>query len=508
MALLNDTLEIRLTSPDYLQDWGVVGNPLSVMLDLQRNAPSVLELTLAPDDPQLQYLLEKGCGVQVKFRGRVEFVGSVYSRRGGALPDAPVTIWAEDETAVLDHALAWPNPGFAFKNPEFSQYTSGKLTPESPQDTAQSFPEPFVRTGHYDWALPFLSPAGPYMSAGGYAWDWNPVYGTGPQTVGMFVGPIVAVNLARLGYSRTQLSVKRANGARYDMNNPYDCGWGCSKMIIVGEHQGGYDWELNKMPPWVDSFPGSEVRFSTLREAVLTFQAWADANDERSFSFEATADVSVAGAPRYLTFAEGPEAYPVELSVASGTVVDGEWSIGDHSASRLILGGPGDMGKRLLQQRNRLDREREGRVIETFKDATGVTLMRSASAEYEEWPSHYFQSDAQQTYKNRATGYFTQSANKLFLETGPETGLSVDLQESESVYYGGDLGYRMGQRVTVDLGWRKFTDRINRVQIELSESNGLTVTPQVGSIEVNDDESRARALKALATRQRQQVAER
>lgn len=484
--LLNDTLEIRLCSPDFQEDWGVVGDPQSVTLDLTRKTASVLEMHVLASDPTWQLLLRENCGVQVRFRGRTEFLGHVYRRGGGVAPDAPMTVWARDETEEFDNTLAWVVPDRTqFAGSFGGIYSSGNIEPTEMLDQAQSFPDPWIDPGHYNWGWPY----------------WNLPFS--PYVVGNFIGPLISRNLKRKGYTRARL-VSASDTSQQDMASLTGNGAGAPYEITKSANWLATQWT----PPWVDSFSGTTARFSTLREAVAPFMWWADLNTDESFSLFVDGQI---GSDVVLGYKKNPPEYSIPLSVQSGTVVDGDWTISEHSASRVVLGGPGDLRERMFSEYRVPAREEFGRVIEAFKDATGAQLSTDDTGEsqYKGYPRSYFvDATVNDIYKQRVRNYMERAANGVFVEAGPQSGVSVELQETGEIYYGGESGYQLGQFVQIDLGWAQFRERVNKVTITLTRTDGLKVVPQVGEREDNADEAVAASLAALRARQRLNNSER
>lgn len=486
MALLNDSLEIRLCSPDYQEDWGVLGDPAHVVLTKIRSSADVLEIGVDADSPQRELLMREMCGVVVRFRGKCEFIGHVYLRTGGVRPDAPITVYARSEDEVFDQTLAWVMPTPAIYSGSWGGlYSSSKIEPEAEKDTAQAFPDPFLDPGHYMWSWPYTNAE---------LWGWKRI----PTFAGELLCPLLISNLRRVGYlsrgtlwSGTEevfssgIAFGTSNGAPYEVvdalrwTSPTDA------------------------PPWSNGFDGFSPRFHTLRETLAAFQAWADDTTERSFNVFARGEIGGGAWNIRVGIEQAPAPYPVPLSVAAGTVIDGDWSISEHTGSRVILGGPGEQEQRIFQERQQAGREQNGRVIEVFKDATGAKLMALNQQGYEDFPRYYFvDATVPQGYKDRARRYFDQQGARYLAEAAPETEVSVELQETSEIYYGGESGYTLGQIVSIDLGWMVLRKRVEKVTIALSREDGLTVTPQVGSEVASSDEVQARALRAVADRQR------
>ena len=66
-------------------------------------------------------------------------------------------------------------------------------------------------------------------------------------------------------------------------------------------------------------------------------------------------------------------------------------------------------------------------------------------------------------------------------EGGPKSGLSVSLNETGMVRYGGPTGFRVGDRVTLRIGDVDVDDVVREAVIEWAPGKPLTVTPGVGA---------------------------
>lgn len=492
MALLTDSLEIRLCSPDYQEDWGVLGDPAHAVLTRLRSAADFIEIGVDAESPQRELLMRDRCGVLVRFRGRTEFIGHVYQRSGGLAPNAPITVYARAEDEVFDCTLAWvvPSP-VQYSGSWGNLYSLAGVEPSAMLDSAQAFPDPFMDPGHYMWAWPYTNSA-----------TW--MFMRKPGTIGDLIGPLLARNLARVGYFgrgtlRSESSTLTASGTGFQAaaGAPY---------AVVDTDQ----WESpTDTVPWAYGFDGVSPRFQTLREVIDEFRAWADRYTEKSFNLFSRGEIGAGTQGIQIGYEMCADTYPVPLSVSAGTVVDGDWSITDHTGSRVILGGPGDQEQRLFQERRLSVREQQGRVIEVFKDATGAKLMAVNQEGYEGFARAYFVDPAvPDGYKATARRYFDQQGTRYLGEAAPETTVSVELQETSEIYYGGESGYQIGQLVTIDLGWMQLKKRIEKVTISLTRTDGLTVSPQVGSEASSSDDVQARALRAVAVRQRRDNSER
>lgn len=487
---MDDELEVRILTPDFDEDLGVVGKFVRADMTLRRRDASELELTVDYDSEVLDLLRVENCGILVRLRGRVEFLGHVDEERG--TPEGAMFTVVE-ETEEFDNTLAYPIPipiGAGYG--ENGWYSTGAVEPTALEDSAQAFPVNHESAGHYPWAF--------------YGWD---AFGESPSTVGQFLAPMMALNFARKGYARLPILSGGSNPLLADLGNagaPYQIvtnpGWALGGAPPIG------------LPPWVSTFAGVLVRFQTLREVMLPFMDWADEFSERSFNMVVA---ERAGGGFYLGIDPGAERFPITLSEAGGTVIDYEWMRARHSGSRFVLGGPGDMHERLFVEHRVPARESTGHVVEVFKDSTSAGLRYrgedsppEAQGEFAGWPRRYFRETYPLTReKNAARGYFRQSAAKSAAESAPEYNLEVVLQENDEVRFGGPDGLRLGQQVELDLrAGVPIVGRIETVVVEYTADNGLEITPAVGDGVIDSDQLLARAVRALARQRRQESSDR
>lgn len=489
--MLVEDFEIRMCSPDFQTDWGVVGDPITATLVKVRTGPAIFDLTVSNDSPAAQYLRRSMCGIQVKFRGKVEFLGHVYDREGGILKSSTMTVWAAEETEVFDWTLAAPVPWTvaAGSGDVAAWYSSGQIEPTALDDSAQAFPSNHESAGHYAWAYPFVSMAG------------------FPSKVGEFLAPMLQANLARVGYDRG--TVRSGGSAATSLANTGDG----APYTIVSDTNWASGVTLTP-PPWVSGFDGMLPRFQTLREVVTPFMEWADENTERSFNLFVDGGI---GQPITVGIRQAPAKYKTVLSEKAGTVVDGRWRSTDHTGSRVVLGGPGDVHERLFVERRYASRETTGRVVERFRDSSSAKLRYAGldvppvgDGAYAAYPRRYFLESRPTTREKAAVrASFAQTGGKELADSAAKYALSAVLQESGSVSYGGTAGYQLGQIVPIDVGADvPQTGRIEKVTISLTKANGLTVVPEIGSTLRGNSSKIASAVRAIANRSRRDASDR
>lgn len=170
---------------------------------------------------------------------------------------------------------------------------------------------------------------------------------------------------------------------------------------------------------------------------------------------------------RFLVDCYEPQAWPLTLSEASGTIADLEFSRTPPSMTRVVVGGPGEGVERIFRQRINAEAEAlYGDVIEGFVDARDVK---------DDDPDRLALMDAR--------------GDEALAEAAAKVGLSLTLSETDVFRYGGPLGVHVGDALTIELSpGVVITDVLRAATLGLS-ANGPVATPQVG--ERTDDPMKA-----------------
>lgn len=194
-----------------------------------------------------------------------------------------------------------------------------------------------------------------------------------------------------------------------------------------------------------------------------------------------------------------PDTWPTELDYSSGALQDGDYERHRPTATRMVVGGPGDGPDRAFY--GVVDAELEeqyGDVIELFVDATGATL---------EWPeslsdafrvAKYFvlRSEVSTELKNRFLGYLQAAGRKKLDENRATASIAAALAETEAFSMYGPDGLRPGDLVPIATPAGPIIERITSATLALS--NGLTVTPTLGDATSDEDEAIWEAIAAIA----------
>lgn len=165
-----------------------------------------------------------------------------------------------------------------------------------------------------------------------------------------------------------------------------------------------------------------------------------------------------------LRVVQAPSGYRVEayvptvwgrtLTEASGSVLEWAWSKNAPKATRVVVGGSGAREARALRSvRNAGLESGIGRIREHFTD--GLETIEAAALD---------------------------KAGQEYLTTnGPALGLSVTLQESRNLTYGGASGLHVGDKVSLEVGPALVIEDILReAPLTWTKDAGVTISQQVG----------------------------
>ena len=239
-----------------------------------------------------------------------------------------------------------------------------------------------------------------------------------------------------------------------------------------------------------------DVRMIPLEEAVSRLLAWSGLGlrfSHDGVSAGVTAEVWE------------PKTWPLELTVAAGTVAAGTWAREDPTATRITVGGPGeDVSRAFWEVRDTTGLEaRYGDIIEVFRDATGATLTwpDALSDSYRVAKYYLLRTEVSTALKNEFTGYLNAAGRKGLAEGAPKSGLSLTLSETEQFGFS-PTGYGIGDLLTVVSNGVTFSERVTSVDLAASATGGETVDPQVGNRTDDPDRIIAEAIARLGAAQR------
>lgn len=186
-----------------------------------------------------------------------------------------------------------------------------------------------------------------------------------------------------------------------------------------------------------------------------------------------------------------PVDFPLVLSEDGGSLIGNEWSLRAPEVTRVIVGADGQGDSRVFRG--------------PFVNTTAETTYRTVSETFVD------ARDLKSTDPN-FTALVQARANEVLAEGAARSGLSVRLAETDVFRYGGPLGVRVGDRVPVELEPETdteaavvITDVLRSATLTWSAA-GVNVTPLVGDRVDDPEQTLARALAAVARRQRNHLA--
>ena len=261
------------------------------------------------------------------------------------------------------------------------------------------------------------------------------------------------------------------------------------RPVIVAADQGrGGDARTAGMLP--------DVRMLPLDEAVASLLEWSGLGlkfEHDGVSAGITAEVWQ------------PNTWPMELTVAGGTVTDGTWARQDPEATRIVVGGPGeDVSRAFWDVRDSTGLEaKHNDIIEVFRDATGASLTwpDALSDAYRVAKYYLLRSEVSTALKTEFTAYLNAAGRKGLADGAPKSGLSLTLSETEQFSFGPG-GYERGDLITVVSNGATFSERITSADLAETATAGVTVTPQVGERTDDPDRVLAEAIARLGAAQR------
>jgi len=425
---------------------GILGNPLSQSYTVRFNAVGTGEFEVSATDPMLGFLYESGARVRVTYKGAHLMSGPVLHPSGDFNADGVVRFQVEDDYRILVNTLAWVSP-------------AGPLTPTELTSTVPQ-----------SWAQAWLPGGGSDAGADG----------TTQGQFGYYLWPDGSAASGGVLVSTAEAAIKNviSRNVVTRLGRP---------VTVAADLARGGDARAAGVLPL--------VRFSPVDEVVAPLLDWSGLGlrlTHDGLAATITADVFV------------PTVHPQILTVQSGIIQAGVWEKENPTATRIVVGGPGEDVARAFWGVNSLPLETEfGDVVEVFRDATGANLQ---------WPStlsdlfhvaKYFllRSEVSAGSKAVFTAYLNAAANKGLAEGAPKSGLSLTLSETESFFYGPG-GYREGDIITAQSNGVNFTDRITECELSESVSAGVIVRPRVGGRADDPDTIFADAINRLSRAQR------
>lgn len=437
---------------------GWVGDPSSLNGSIRHNSLSNMQLVLAAGDPMIAPLMEKGARVAIDYRGQRIGSFKVRNPNGSFSPNGPTQFQLQGDWRLLRNSLAWVASNYP-------------LLP----DTLYPGNNPgYLGQSHYPGGGSDVQPTPP----GNVVNQWG--YFKWPDGSGSSGGVMVR-------YSET--AVQWVVGSNLNrLHHP---------VTFAPDLQRGGDILAAGMLP--------QLRFPTLEEAAMPILDWSGLGLRLCQEDDVT--------PTILVSMYEPNVWPAKLTFESQIIRDGTWSISDPSATRGVLGGPGeDVMRAFWEVLDATGLEDDyGDVIELWGDATGTNLQWPEGLADDLQVAKYYllRPEVSATDKANFMAYMNTAANKMLEKGRPSASVRVVLGETESFHFGGADGIQLGDQVTVVTPTGlEVTDRVREVEFKYSQSNGLEVTPIIGEPTLNPDPIRqlANAVAGLAASQRRMSA--
>lgn len=173
-----------------------------------------------------------------------------------------------------------------------------------------------------------------------------------------------------------------------------------------------------------------------------------------------------------------PRVHPRKLSVKGRTLKKVAWTRARPTSSRVVVAGQGEGVDRKFRQLIDTARESQyGMRAETFRDARD----------------------------DNTDSVLDARGRETLDENGPKNGLSLDLAGTGIFQYGGAEGFRVGDRVPVDIGnGLIITETIREVKLTWKSKDYAQIEPSIGEITNQPARIFAQRLAAVSKRQRNQ----
>lgn len=429
---------------------GRITDPVAIDGSVRHNALSNFQYRLRAGDPMIEDVLTKGCRITMQYRDVGLTSGMVRTKQGDLLPNGDVVFQLQGDWRVLPNTTALVAPGHPIMPTTLSAVDpTGWGQAWLPGGGSDAGPDGTIQgqTGYYLWPDGSAATGGIYVAYSESA-----------------IKHLIQANaIARLG----------------------------RPLTIAPDLERGGDARAASMLP--------SVRMSKLEDALRPLLGWSGLGlriMQEAMSDTITVDVYEPGS------------WDAPLTVASGVVEDGGWSLNPPIATRVIVGGPGEIAARAFYSAADPALEDEyGDVIEVFRDATGASLnWPSSLADLYRVAKYYLlRPEVTSTDKALFTAYLSAAAQTGLNDGVPTTGVQATLSESETFYFGGVDGIQLGDTVTIKTGAgadeQEFTDVITEAKFSLTAS-GFTVEPILGIKSDDPTRALADAVAKLATSQR------
>lgn len=425
---------------------GRVANPETVEGSVRFNASSVFTITIGATDPMFTEIINWGARVTIIYRDVPLFSGVITLVEGSLLQTGSVSFTIESDWRILQNTLAWVRPDNSLEASTISVKNQDHAT-----DQAQAY------------------------LLGGAA-----TQGTSGTTIGQtgyYSWPSSVI------YSETALKHIIEVNAKTRLGRPL--------TIATDLNRGGDIKTAGKLPG---------IRFDRLEDTcleILSFDGLGLKLQQAPRASTITVDVYV------------PTVWDMPLTTDSGVVVDGSWSVKYPTATRVILGGPGELADRVFKgyvDSTGLEAQ-YGDIVERFRDATSSADMiwpELTALQADLQVPKYYALRSEVSTANKTTFANSMAASaKIALDEGlPTAGITATLSETETFHFGGTDGIQLGDTVQVQgLTGLLYTEIITEAEFVYTPDE-FTVRPIVGVRSDDPTYELAQTIQKIATAQR------
>ena len=425
---------------------GRIGNPISIRGSVVFNGLSTFTIEVSADDRLVPDLITYGARVTMIYKDKQLFSGMITGVTGSLLSSGSVFLELQSDWRILQNTIALVRP--------LNQIEATAISVKNNANPAAE------------------------------AQAWLPGGATTQGTSGTTLGQVGYYQWASgVTYSETALKTIIGENVITRLARPV--------TLATDLNRGGNIKAAGKLP---------EVRMQRLEDVcneILSFDGLGLTLQQATRATTITVDVYE------------PDVWDMPLTVNSGVIVGGSWSIQSPTATRAILGAPGDLADRQFVNYttgSSITEAEWGDLVEIFRDATssadliwpeGVTVEEGKVPKYYELRSDV---TAGQKATYRAS---LNAAGKRALDDGAaKFGITAELSETESFTFGGTNGVQLGDQVTIEgLNGTLYTDIITECKFDFGDQK-FQVTPIVGKRVDDPNVQIANAITQLANSQR------
>lgn len=426
-------------------EWvGTIGNPIAINGTVVFNGLSTFTIEVSATDPIVSDLLEYGARITMVYRDAQLFSGMITEVSGSLVRNGSITVTLNSDWRLLQNTLAWIRP-------------AGALEPTA------------ISVKNVD-----------NVNALGQA--WLPGGSTTQGTSGTVIGQVGYYQWASsVVYAETALKTLITENLVTRLGRP---------VTVAADLNRGGDIKTPGLLP--------EVRMARLDDVctrILDLDGLGLKLEQATRTSTITADVFEPGV------------WDMPLTVDSGVVSGGSWSVMAPTGTRVVLGGAGDLAARhFVSALDGTGLEAEwGDVVEIFRDATSASDLEWPENldDSQQVPKYYeLRSDVSAALKAKYRASLVAAGSLGLAEGTPKFGVNAQLSETEAFHFGGSDGIQLGDLVTIQgVTGALYTDRITECSFNFG--NGVfEVIPVVGIRTDDPDRQLAQAIATLATAQR------